>query len=274
MASVLRREVTPMRTALLLASLPVFLGFGPRAQGADDARGGWRAVPLVRDGKVDPSWVHVGYGGWAVEGGALRTESDERGLGLLVYRPEKFGDCQIRVVFRAKDAKSNSGVYVRIGDGVLARLTERHAPARRTPDGRLTPESLRVFRDASERELGPWYAVHHGYEVQICDDSDAFHRTAAIYSLAKAAAAPAKEPADWRTMVITLKGNLILVDLDGKRVTTFDPDARDIPRDRKWFEPKREPKRPRSGYIGLQNHDPGDVVHFKEVSVRSLDETP
>jgi len=29
---------------------------------------------------------------------------------------------------------------------------------------------------------------------------------------------------------------------------------------------KREPKRPTKGYLGFQNHDPGDVVYFKEVS--------
>jgi len=61
-----------------------------------------------------------------------------------------------------------------------------------------------------------------------------------------------------------------LVYIDGKRITTFDPDSRE----RKWYEPKREPKRPRSGYTGLQNHDPGDVVYFKEVSIRPLDEVP
>jgi hypothetical protein len=71
-------------------------------------------------------------------------------------------------------------------------------------------------------------------------------------------------------MVITLEGNLVLVDIDGRRVTTFNPAGKDVPRARQWFEPKREPKRPLSGYIGLQNHDPGDVVHFKEVSVRAL----
>jgi hypothetical protein len=31
--------------------------------------------------------------------------------------------------------------------------------------------------------------------------------------------------------------------------------------------------RPETGYIGLQNHDPGDEVWFKEVSVRPLTET-
>ena len=45
-------------------------------------------------------------------------------------------------------------------------------------------------------------------------------------------------------------------------------------RDRKWFEPTREPKRPKTGFIGLQNHDPGDIVYFKEVSVRAQDGAP
>jgi Domain of Unknown Function (DUF1080) len=262
-----------MRTAVFLAALPVILGAGPRAAavGADDPAAGWRALPLVKDGKIAPGWVQVGYGGFAVADGGLRTECDEKGLGLLLYRAEKFGNCQIRVVYKTKDAKSNSGVFVRIDDGILAKLDEKHAPARRTPDGKLTPESLSAFMDASERGLGPWYAVHHGYEVQICDAEDAYHRTGAIYSLAQAAAAPGKPPGEWRTMVITLAGNRVLVDIDGQRVTTFDPDARDVPANRKWFEPKREPKRPTTGYIGLQNHDPGDDVWFRDVSVRPLE---
>ena len=49
------------------------------------------------------------------------------------------------------------------------------------------------------------------------------------------------------------------------------PAGKDVPADRKWFEPKREPKRPTAGYLGLQNHDPGDVVFFREVSVRPLE---
>jgi hypothetical protein len=98
-----------MRTLITLAALTGILCITPQSTGADDAPGGWRALSLIKDGKVDPAWAHVGYGGWTVEDGALRTDSDEKGLGLLVYRPEKLGNCQIRVVFKAKDAKSNSG---------------------------------------------------------------------------------------------------------------------------------------------------------------------
>jgi hypothetical protein len=69
-------------------------------------------------------------------------------------------------------------------------------------------------------------------------------------------------------MTINLHDSLVIVAIDGKEVTRFDPASKDVPADREWYEPKREPKRPTKGYIGLQNHDPGDVVYFKEISVR------
>src|SRR5262245_54611181 len=81
------------------------------SSGGDDAPGAWRSLPLVKEGKVDPAWVHLGYGSFVVDDGMLRTECSEKGLGLLLFEKEKFGDCQIRVVFKTKDAKSNAGVY-------------------------------------------------------------------------------------------------------------------------------------------------------------------
>jgi len=96
-------------------------------------------------------------------------------------------------------------------------------------------------------------------------------RTGAVYSLAPSAAAIDKPAHAWKTMLITLDGPRVLVDVGGRRLTAFDPAAKDIPDQSEWYEPKREPKRPTFGYIGLQNHDPGDVVYFKEVSVQPLE---
>lgn len=258
-----------MRYALPLAAIMWSLAMLPSATAAEGDTQGWRALPLVKDGQVDPQWVHVGYGGFVVDQGALRTECDEQGLGLLLFRAEKFGDCQIRVVYKTQDAKCNAGVYVRIDDGILAKINEKHAPARRE-NGQLTAESLEMFKDASQRELGPWYAVHHGYEVQICDTAQGHQSTGAVYSLAKPGPLPPTPADGWRTMIITLAGNLMKVDLDGRRLTEFDSESKDVPAERQWYQPRREPKRPQAGYLGLQNHDPGDVVWFKEVSVRRL----
>lgn len=262
------------RVALAVGLLVLALCHGPRvgaaAEGAKpDPHEAWRSLPLVTDGKADPAWFHTGFGGFVVDDGALRTDCDERGLGLLVYGKEAFGDCQIRVVYRAEKPKSNSGVYVRIGDGILKAKDDKVPPATRE-GGKLTDAGLKAMQEASEKELGAWYAVHHGFEVQIADEGDEMHRTGAVYSLAKAEKSPAKEAGQWRTMVITLKGEQVLVDLDGKHVTTFDAAAKDLPERKQWHEPKREHKRPTKGYVGLQNHDPGDVVWFKEVSVRPL----
>jgi len=250
--------------AALACTLPILPGEEPASEPA------WRPLPLITDGKVNPGWVHVGWGGFVVDDGALRTECDPKGLGLLVYRRERFGNCQIRVVFKSKEAKSNAGVYVRIADGILEQTHQPGAAFQRDAEGKPSKESMQRMQVSSAREEGPWFAVHRGYEVQIADGGDPFHRTGAIYSLAPASAVSKRAPEEWKTMIITLAGDQIFVDLDGQRITTFDPHSPDLPPQKQWYEPKREPKRPEAGYLGLQNHDPGDIVWFKEVSVRKV----
>jgi hypothetical protein len=170
-----------------------------------------------------------------VENGLIRTEG---GMGLLWYTREKLGNCTIRVVYKTTGARSNSGVFIRI----------------------------------AERPKDEWYAVHHGYEVQICDGADEYHRTGAIYSLSKATASPSKAD-QWNTMEITLKGQRVRITLNGAEVQNFDPETAAIPERKKSYEPERGP-RPEAGYIGLQNHDDagqGMHVYFKDVSVKPLD---
>lgn len=241
------------------------------ALGADlNAESLWRPLPLITEGKVADGWVQVGWGRFVVDEGALRTECAPKGLGLLVYRREKFGHCQIRVVFKCKDAKSNAGVFVRMADGILDQVSQPGAAFDRDARGRISKTSATNMMESAHREEGPWFAVHRGYEVQIMDANDPFHRTGAIYSFAASSAISNKPPGEWKTMIITLAGRHIFVDLDGQRVTSFDSESPSVPRERKWFEGKREPKRPEIGYLGLQNHDPGDVVWFREIGVRPL----
>ena len=263
-----RRNLTVLVLAITAACMPNFSIIR-----AAEPNSGWRVLPLIKDGKVDPNWMHVGWGGMVVDDGVLRTECDPKGLGLLVYKKEKLGNCQIRVVFKAKEAKSNAGVYVRIADGILDLADKPGAAFDRDAAGKISKESMEKMQASGERDEGPWYAVHHGYEVQISDAGDPAHGTGAIYSLADASGT-IKKAGEWRTMIITLSGEKIFVDMDGKRVTSFDATSSNLPPRKQWHEPKREPKRPQAGYIGLQNHDPGDVVWFKEVSVRPLSARP
>ena len=250
----------------LCSSLAIFVAAIAISHSAETA---WRTLPLMQDNQVHPDWGNTGWGEFVVDNGALRTECDPRGLGLLVYKKEKLGNCQIRVVFKAKDDRSNAGVYVRMSNGILQKIGKRGPAFDRDPAGKISDASMEKAKAAAEREEGPWFAVHRGFEVQIAAGGDSWHRTGAIYSLAESKVA-SKKAGDWQTMIITLDRNRILVELDGERTTTFDSSSPDLPPRKQWHEPKREPKRPQAGYIGLQNHDPGDVVWFKEVSVRPL----
>ena len=247
------------------------LGCGILASHA--AEEAWREIPLIGNGEVSPDWVHVGYGGFSVDGNAILTECVPQGLGLLVYEKEKLGNCQLRVVFKAKDRNSNAGVYVRLRDGILDRVGKPGPAFNRDASGNPSEESMEKVKTAAEREEGAWYAVHNGYEVQIAGSGDELHRTGAIYSLAPARSISKKQPGEWQTMIITLDGTKINVELDGQQVSSVDTASNELPPRKAWHEPKREPKRPEVGYIGLQNHDPGDEVWFREVSVRPLKET-
>ena len=224
-------------SALLFASLAMVItvcGAQEKRQGAPaTGPAEWRQLFNGRD--LD-GWEHLGPGRFVVEDGLLKTEG---GMGLLWYTREKFGNCVIRVVYKTTNPASNSGVFVRIAD----------------------------------RPKDEWFAVHHGYEVQILDQQDEYHRTGAIYSLAKSTSVPTKPIGEWNTMEITLKGPRIIVSVNGTQVNDFDP-KQPVPERTKSFEPERGP-RPEVGYIGVQNHDDYVTdaethVYYREISVRPL----
>ena len=149
---------------------------------------------LLFDGHSLDGWEHVGPGKFVIENGLLRTEG---GMGLLWYTREKLGNCVIRVVYKTATPRSNSGIYIRIAD----------------------------------RPKEPWYAVHHGFEVQIMDSGREKSRTGSIYTFAGATAQPAKS-GEWNTLEITLKGNRVQTAINGIAVSEFDsselkPQAKD-----------------------------------------------
>lgn len=213
---------------VLMAALVAGAGLSMTSS-AQDA-GVWR--PLF-NGKDLGGWNHVGPGRFVIENGVLRTEG---GMGLLWYEREKIGDATIRVVYRTQpggagnSGAGNSGVFIRIPD----------------------------------EPTEPWMPVNKGYEVQIDASGDDYHCTGVLYSFTKARAKP--DLREWNTMEITLDGDRTVIVVNGVTVTDFrEGDA--VPPRAKPYEPERGP-RPRSGYLGLQNHDDKDVVLFREISVR------
>ena len=185
----------------------------------------------IWDGKDLNGWEHVGPGSLTVEDGMLKTNG---GMGLLWYTPEKIGNAQIRVVFKAMGEDSNSGVFIRI----------------------------------PERPTEPWMPVHKGYEVQIYSPGDDYHCTGVLYSQTKAMARTQKAPGEWNTMLITVDGPHTIVELNGVKITDYT-EGQPVPPKRDPGEPDRG-RRPDEGYIGLQNHPGNTQVLFKEVAIRPL----
>lgn len=181
------------------------------------------------NGNNTEGWQHVGDGDFVVEDGLLKSQG---GMGLLWFTGQKFGDVKLRIVYKGAD-KNNAGVFIRIPE---------------------TPEEA-------------WMPVNKGYEVQLDDREDEFHKTGVLYSLTKAMATPGM-PDAWNTMEITLDGDHTIVHVNGELVTDYtEGDA--VPEKAQDYEPDRGP-RPGIGYIGLQNHSDDDEMLFKEISYQEL----
>jgi hypothetical protein len=183
--------------------------------------------PLFNGRNLD-GWKHVGPGEFVVENGVLKSVG---GMGLLWYTGEKFDNAVIRVVYKLQ-SDSNSGVFIRI----------------------------------PEQPTEPWMPVNKGYEVQIDDSDDDWHRTGVLYSFTKTLAQP--KTGEWNTMEIFIQDERTTVMVNGTKVTDYVEGA-PVPEKKAKSEPDRG-KRAASGYIGLQNHGDKDTVYFKEVSVAKL----
>lgn len=188
----------------------------------------WRALFNGRDTE---GWKMVGPGELKLVDGELVTEG---GMGLLYYTREKFGDCRVRVVFKLNLPTDNSGVFIRIPE---------------------PPED-------------PWFAVNHGYEIQIDNNGDAWHRTGCVYSMSEAKRRVNARVNEWNSMIITLEGKRTRVEINGALVADFTEGA-PVPPKQKDHEPERRP-RPDFGYIGLQNHGGDAQVYFRYVGVAPL----
>jgi hypothetical protein len=108
-----------------------------------------------------------------------------------------------------------------------------------------------VFVRFPDKVTDPWDAVKAGYEIQICDGADPEHRTGAVYSFKGPDKAPPTKPVgEWNSYEIKVKGQEYTISLNGEVVNHYTG------------------SRGKSGYIGLQNHDKGSVVRFRNIRIQ------
>jgi uncharacterized protein (DUF2267 family) len=96
----------------------------------------------------------------------------------------------------------------------------------------------------------PWVALTEGYEIQLCDLGEGAERTGAICGLtAPYVDPPVQEPGAWNHLEVRVRGQSFRVGVNGREVTSF------------------RGERGTSGYIGVQNHDNGSRIQYRDIRV-------
>jgi len=196
-------------------------------------------VPLF-DGKNLDSWNMDGrQDAWMVtDKGELRVAK----AGPSLFTKKRYCDFALELDFKmGAKAKANSGVF------------------------------LHVHNNRDE--------VNTGMEIQILDNAeysvkwDAGNANGAFYDCVHPAVDANKPVGEWEHFLITMNGNLLTVELNGKEVVRADLDQ--------WKEANKNPDGshnkfphamgalPREGFIGLQNYG-GVPVWFRNVRIKML----
>jgi len=135
--------------------------------------------------------------------------------------------------------------------------------------------------------LSPWIDNNWptgGFEVQVNATHTDPVKTGSLYEIISIFESPV--PADkWYTLHLTVKGNRLTVEIDGKVLYTYiDPTARfAVARGQGQGQGQNpNPNRPQNaqrgtfkyigqkGHIALQQHDPGSLPRFKNIYIKKL----
>ena len=96
----------------------------------------------------------------------------------------------------------------------------------------------------------PWIAVNQGYELQICDEAPEKHNTGSIYSFQGSTSMPTRAIGEWNDYEISVIDQHYTIKVNGQLVNEFDGE------------------RSREGYFGMQNHDDGSPVRFRNIRIQ------
>ena len=205
----------------------------------------------IFDGKSLEGWEEMPQAkqkAWSVQDGILIGDGD-KGRGYLVYSKDKnIADFELKVLYRFP-GNGNSGVNIR---------------ARIDKTGRRKFEGYHAdigHVGIGGKVLGAWDFHTPGRREHRCFRGDSLvidkDDKPTISPLKNAVTAGDINKRDWNELHVIAKGNSFQFFLNGK------PSA-------KFVEHLPEAKRLLSGMIQLQLHDPGMIVHFKDIRLKVL----
>ena len=238
------------KTTATIASL--MLCFGPGFALADErTKGEEPGFEHIFDGKSLEGWEEmpsVKQKAWSVQDGIIVGEGD-KGRGYLVYSKDKdLADFELKFLYRFP-GKGNSGVNIR---------------ARVDKTGRRKFEGYHADIGnvgIGGKVLGAWDFHTPGRREHRCFRGDRLvidkDDKPTITPLKNAVTVKDIKKGGWNELHVIAKGNSFQFFLNGK------PSA-------KFVEHLPEAKRLRSGMIQLQLHDPGMIVHFKDIRLKLL----
>jgi hypothetical protein len=228
-----------MKAGFLAASLLLVLAGSARAADneltARERREGWI---LLFDGRTLNGWMTSSRqpSKVPVEEGSINPHKSG---GYMMIHEKPWSDFVLSLEYRISKG-CNSGIFVR-----------------------TWPLEPRPGRDVG----------FNGIEIAIDDTTGiGFHDPGAVYDLSRPTEQAQRPVGEWNRMIITCKGPLIEVELNGRKVNRVDLD--------RFTQPNRRPDgsehkfdaafkdHPREGYIGLQDH--GSPLWFKNIKLKPL----
>lgn len=181
---------------------------------------------VLFDGSSMDGWAHTGPGYFKIDP-AEKTMVAMGGMGMTFFYDRQFADFELTLEWKANIPETNSGVFIRF-------------------------PNLPKINHPDPNKLGPWGAVHEGYEIQICD-SAGLEGTGALYSFFKATKNNSKPVGEWNEMKIRAEGQHYQVWMNGEKVGDYTGN------------------RALKGYVGVQNHHVDEEVAFRNIRIRELE---
>jgi len=196
---------------------------------------GWEAMPA----DTGPAWT--------VKNGMIVGNGDH-GVGYLTYENKEIADLELKLSYRFP-GEGNSGISIR---------------AREDKTGRRDFQSYHVdlgHVGIGKTVLGAWDFHTPGRKEHACFRGDRLVIDEEDKpKLTKIEGAVTKEDinkGDWNTVHVIVKGNNFKFSINGKPASEF---TEHLPIE----------KRLDKGMIQLQLHDPGMIVHFKDIRLKIL----